>query len=1693
MLRLRLLQFVLGGILLTTVAPSVQAAGLIVVSNSTVGVQEPGGLYVPANSGWIIRLFRSSNAVIDFQAGVPIGDDTFTGVEAVWSGTTPGYFNFAVTNPANYGINAGDNLYAVIVNGNTFTGATQCAIIGSFPQQVQDYSTLWHFDPGGVTSNNWISMISGPGTNSPIPFFSVTGVPFPCYIGQPVSPTVTVWDGTNIMTSYTGTVTFSSSFAANLPASYTFTTTDAGVHTFSNELTFLTYADWADLSVMDQNNTHIKGAQFGITVFHGSGTDYSRLLIHGINDPTTTGQWHTVSIAAVDSTLHIDTNYTGTIYFSSTDPLAVLPQGGLSYTFTVAEGGIHTFVNGLQFNTIGEQKFIVYDLPTSNSYGVSGAQSAITVQGTGSSTNVTHLILEHPDHVLVGTWNNIVLEARNQFEQNVPYYLGTVDFYCSDPVATYPSSYTFQATDNGHYFMPSAVAFNTLGTNQWIEIRDRDNTNLVGGTYNIDVSSGGSTGFGFLSATQPDLAIIGHPVPITLTIHDATGGVNTAYNGTVNFSFDPSLVMGPTSYTFLAVDMGTKTFTNDFTCLAAGDQTIMAQDPALAVLFANIYIKAIPGGSGPTESFELAFPDGPALPGNFEKVQIMALGPGNILNTNHAGAVTFSSSDPAANFAAPVVSSFTNGMADLSGQAQLFTVGRQTVRASLTSDTNIFGETEVYVLPSGSMYFVDGSSGTGSDAANGLTPTTAWQTLTFAQSQLVAGDTLIVRPGYFSEGLTPPLPGTPGMPIAIVADTYGRFWMDQGWTKLSPPVTPPLQLQGSSNIYVSGFEFSYSPSQIGALLDDAQDVDLENIMIPGQNAGINISHSSRVDIRDAQFSGAYQFGIAISSNSSDISISHAAFDYCNHGIGVDNSAPVSISDCEFQGGINDGVVIQDATVDIQDSMFGYMGAHGISGQGSASVVTIRNNAFLGNTASGSAGAIHVNSLSVGTLILNNTMAMNDHGIELVNSPGAIIRNNIIVQNYGIGIDADSASAVGLAETYNCVYGQATNWAPGLTPGTGDISVDPLFGSLLANGEDLHLQSVAGRVGKNGWTNDAITSPAIDAGDPTDTYNQEPSPNGSRIDMGVYGNTREASASAALPLVNFVVSSAYGTPIPPVGTNLLVSPSAVTASCPAFVSFGADTQYVNTGWTGTGNTPVSGATNNVLVLVTANSSLTWLWKTEVLLAATSVTANGSVVAGNGWYTQGTPNVPIQAIPAPGYHFVSWNGDVTSTNNPLTLTMNQAYAITASFAPDVGNISVTLNPSQVTATGAQWRVTSGADTNWHNTGAIVSNLQATAGPYTVTFKALSDWTAPADVTGIGIINGGTTSIVATYIQSHMILIPGGTYPMSVVSGSGGHTVTLSSFYMDRAPVTVAEYMTFATATAHAMPAAPSWGWNNSNLPMVNVTWNDASAYAAWVGKRLPTEAEYEYAMRSGFTNQLYPWGNSISSANANYNNTLSQPSVPGTYPANAYGLYDIAGNVWCWCGDWYQSTLTGPATNPNGPGTGQYKVIRGGGWASSSLRLQCAPRFSQTPTAAYVDVGFRCVADVGGVAGGTIAEPDRNANGVDDWWEAQYFGLSGFSANSDSDHDGLNDQDEYVAGTDPTSVISVLSISASTNGPVAPFHFQWSSVAGKIYDIQRADKLTTGFVDVSNGIPATPPMNTFTDCNGVRRGMYRVRVR
>lgn len=238
---------------------------------------------------------------------------------------------------------------------------------------------------------------------------------------------------------------------------------------------------------------------------------------------------------------------------------------------------------------------------------------------------------------------------------------------------------------------------------------------------------------------------------------------------------------------------------------------------------------------------------------------------------------------------------------------------------------------------------------------------------------------------------------------------------------------------------------------------------------------------------------------------------------------------------------------------------------------------------------------------------------------------------------------------------------------------------------------------------------------------------------------------------------------------------------------------------------------------------------------------------------------------------------------------------------------------------------------------------------------------------------------------------------------------HRVTLSPFYLDATEVTNAAFARFVAATGYKTDAekqGAAWVFKESfkdwesvdgadwrhplgpdstiddktDHPVVNVSWHDAAAFAKWAGKRLPTEAEWEYAARGGRKGEFFPWGNELKPNGqplANFwqgvwpeKNLLEDKfyyTAPvSSFTPNGFGLSDMIGNVWEWTADWYAADYYqhSPAKDPQGPQTGEMRVARGGSWfcAENYCGAYRVGFRGQSPVdAGFNNVGFRCAKD------------------------------------------------------------------------------------------------------------------------------------
>jgi formylglycine-generating enzyme required for sulfatase activity len=271
-------------------------------------------------------------------------------------------------------------------------------------------------------------------------------------------------------------------------------------------------------------------------------------------------------------------------------------------------------------------------------------------------------------------------------------------------------------------------------------------------------------------------------------------------------------------------------------------------------------------------------------------------------------------------------------------------------------------------------------------------------------------------------------------------------------------------------------------------------------------------------------------------------------------------------------------------------------------------------------------------------------------------------------------------------------------------------------------------------------------------------------------------------------------------------------------------------------------------------------------------------------------------------------------------------------------------------------------------------------------TATAAAQATATAVAEATATAVAVHATATAIASlpFLERlalstgiEFVFVPAGEFVMGSPNGEGNdkerpqHTVSLDSYWIGKTEVTNAQYA--RCVEAGGCPAPDNNVWNESSFaqhPVTDVSWEDAVVYAQWLtGQsgltvRLPTEAEWEKAAR-GTDGRPYPWGNTDPSDRLlNYDRNVGSTTPVGIYPAGAspYGALDMAGNVWEWVADWYDSGYykQSPARNPTGPESGNDRVLRGGSWFNNSTGVRAAFRNRLVPDFRHYDVGFRLVA-------------------------------------------------------------------------------------------------------------------------------------
>ena len=300
-----------------------------------------------------------------------------------------------------------------------------------------------------------------------------------------------------------------------------------------------------------------------LTIDYTSTSSAASLAVTNFPSPITAGTQGSVTVTAKDASGNTATDYRGTVHFTSSDTQAGLPA---NYAFTAADAGVHNF--NVTLKTAGTQSITATDTATGS---ITGSQSGITVTAAAAD----HLIVAAPAGATAGTPFDLVVTAKDPFNNTASGYTGTVSFTSTDGGATLPDPYTFTASDNGvHTFSGGATLI--LAGSQTITATDTTTSSTTGAST-VLVSAAAVNHF---SITTNGTVAAGMPFDLIVTALDAYGNTVTGYTGTVTFTTsdqDPQVSLPP-DYTFTAGDNGTHTFSGGATLYTSGPQTITVTD-----------------------------------------------------------------------------------------------------------------------------------------------------------------------------------------------------------------------------------------------------------------------------------------------------------------------------------------------------------------------------------------------------------------------------------------------------------------------------------------------------------------------------------------------------------------------------------------------------------------------------------------------------------------------------------------------------------------------------------------------------------------------------------------------------------------------------------------------------------------------------------------------------------------------------------------------------------------------------------------------------------------------------------------------------------------------------------------------------------------------------------------------------------
>jgi hypothetical protein len=506
-----------------------------------------------------------------------------------------------------------------------------------------------------------------PSAPGPVVRLSVGAFPTVATAGTPGSFTVKASDANgNVVTGYLGTVHFTSSDPqAVLPADYTFTPSDLGVHTFTVTLKTAS-GPLAAITATDTRNSSLNGTQSGIRVLPGPVASFT---VSPSASAQPVGYAFSVAVTAFDAYNNIASNYLGKVHFTSSDAAAQLPA---DYTYTSADGGRHTFT--VVLNTAGNQTITV------NNTGSPSAQGSTTVLAGNYIPGLWFTLSPSTTTPTAGAPFSLTVTARDQYNQVATHYVGTITFTTSDGGAgvVLPPDYTFTAADAGVHTFSNGLTLVTAG-NRSVTIRDT--AYITGATVtSTTVTVVPAAASLFQVAGFPAAVTAGAGGTFTVTARDPYGNVATGYGGTVHFTSsdaqaslpaDATLTNGSGSFSATLKTAGTQSLTaaDAATGTPAGAQTGIAVSPAAAsTLLVAGFPASVTAGTA----------------GTFSVTALDAYG--NVA-TGYSGTVHVTSSDPQADL--PADATLTNGAGTFS--VTLKTAGAQSLTATDTANGALTG------------------------------------------------------------------------------------------------------------------------------------------------------------------------------------------------------------------------------------------------------------------------------------------------------------------------------------------------------------------------------------------------------------------------------------------------------------------------------------------------------------------------------------------------------------------------------------------------------------------------------------------------------------------------------------------------------------------------------------------------------------------------------------------------------------------------------------------------------------------------------------------------------------------------------------------------------------------------------------------------------------------------------------------